>query len=79
MQRDMALVKKILKYVEDETPSTRTFVAYPEFREFTAEQVAYHVMLCAKSRFIEVSDGRLIVDLTWAGHDLLAQWRQRES
>ena len=79
MQRDMALVKKILKHVEDETPSTRTFIAYPAFREFTDEQVAYHVMLCAKSGFIEVSDGSLIVDLTWAGHDLLAQLRQQES
>ena len=35
MQRDMALIKKILKYVEDETPSTRTFIAYPEVRGFT--------------------------------------------
>ena len=76
MKRDMGLVKKILKYVEDNIPSNRTFIAHPEFQGFTEEQVDYHVNLCAKSGYIEVNNARMIVDLTWAGHDLLAQLRQ---
>ena len=77
MQRDISLVKKILKYVEDKTPSTRICIANPEFQGFTDEQVDYHVTLCAKSGYIELNNARMIVDLTWAGHDLLAELRGR--
>ena len=79
MQRDMALVKKILKYVEDNIPSTRTFISHPEFPGFREEQVDYHVALCAKSGYIELNNARMILDLTWAGHDLLSQLRSQGS
>ena len=76
MQRDMALVKKILKYVEDNTPSTRSFIAYPEVSGFTEEQVEYHVTLCAKAGLLELNNAEMIVDLTWSGHDELARLRR---
>ena len=75
MRRDMALVKKILKYVENNTPSTRAFIANPEYTNFTEEQVDYHVTLCAKAGLLELNKDGWILDLTWSGHDTLEQLR----
>ena len=75
MRRDMTLVKKVLKCVEDNTPSTRTFIANPEVPGFTEEQVDYHVALCAKTGLLEINNAGMIVDLTWTGHNGLERLR----
>ena len=76
MRRDMTLVKKILKYVEDNIPSPRNFIANPECPGFTEEQVDYHVALCAKTGLLERNNAGMILDLTWSGHDELARLRE---
>ena len=52
---------------------------YTRFEGHTEEQIGYHASLCVEAGFLKCSADMLIVSLTWAGHEELAQWRAQAS
>ncbi len=85
MKRNLCLIQKVLEHVEaqDSTADCRP----PEVAHFSAEEVCYHAKLCFEAgylaRFREVPKGDganrvlicLLGPLTWAGHNVLIDFR----
>ena len=77
MQMNDALVKAILKYVEQNGRPGR-FLDVPEFPHYTEEQVIYHLDLCHQAGFITgqgTMGGFLPQVLTYNGQMELKQLR----
>lgn len=79
MKRDMDLVRKILKLVQDD-PNPNRFTSLTPLEEegYNREQIAYHVRLLAEAGLVETTDTSTLQgmsygvrNLTWQGHDFL--------
>ena len=78
MQRKSKLICKILDYVE--RTQTNGPVAPPEFDDYNAVEVHYHIGLCVEAGYIVADkpglyDGHRVFPaihrLTWGGHEAL--------
>ena len=77
MERNMTLIKQLLKYCEANAPGPRGFLFHPEIESFSTEQVEYHVRLCRDAGYARVNNAGYMVELTWEGHEVLEQLRGR--
>ena len=82
MQRCMSLIKAILKFAEQK--DSDEYDLPPELPGFSMKQVHYHIELCEQAGYLQVKKVTgldapypryTIGNLTWQGHELLAQWR----
>lgn len=74
MERDMKLIKRILKYVECNAKNDGRVLDVPEIPDYGTEQVEYHIDLCDQAGFLKVqrtADISYPVALTWQGHEML--------
>lgn len=74
MKRDMELIIKILKTVEEEKTPTNNIVIDIDGHDF--ETVQYHVGLLCEAGFLKAKRSLnpleyMISEMTWAGHDFL--------
>ena len=78
MQRDMNLIREILKQTEAQEHGYTT--GNPDVDGYTDEQVAYHVYLMAQAGLVNATDVAsmdsespcaLLLNLTWDGHEFL--------
>jgi len=86
MRRNMALILKILEYVERELTAERLTqgIPYPRFRDHRHEEVQYHVELCHEAGYLVrqhphpqlEDDAPTMSKLTWKGHEALDAWRR---
>ena len=83
MQRKTKLIRKILEHVERE--QTNGPVGPPEFDDYPAIEVHYHVGLCVEAGYIVADapglyDGQRVFSaihrLTWEGHEALDRLRR---
>lgn len=86
MRRIKKLIRQILEYTEEEGSGKP--LATPEFPAYSEEQIRYHIDLCEQAGFIrtklasrqgESDTFKAIVELTWEGHNVLAEMRGEES
>ena len=75
MQRDIELIKRVLKYVEKKDNGDGRFLLHPEIEGCTPEQVAGHVLLCGEAGYVQLNRDGFALRLTWNGHDKLDQLR----
>ena len=71
MQRDLKLIKQILRYVEKKDIGGGGFLFHPDIEGYSSEQVEGHVKLCGDAGFIELNSQGHAIRLTWQGHDML--------
>ena len=79
MERHMALIKAILKYVEKHGAFEERYIDLPEFPDFSEEQVQYHALLCDQADFVQARrsmTGYQLLHLTWKGQEELARLRK---
>ena len=78
MRREQRLIRRLLEYAE--CTATGAALPVPEYDDYTAVVVHYHVGLCAQAGYLEVADVTngadvgtrySILNLTWKGHDKL--------
>ena len=82
MKRYMKLIQLLLEFAEQQ--EGEGFVPPPECREFTCQQVHYHVGLCGEAGYLQVLNVTplsaaytqyRIGRLTWQGQETLASMR----
>ncbi len=76
MPRDMELIRMILIYVRNHAKSGS--LVFPSFAGYEKGMVDYHVMLCEQAGYLQLNEEtldeeRLILNLTWAGHEFLSK------
>lgn len=78
MRRQMRLIRKLLAYVNGFDHTGK--IPLPRCDEYTAAEIAYHVLLCKDAGYLVVrtggTDNHIPVDIermTWAGHEKLAE------
>ena len=71
MNRDMELIKQILKYVECKGPSPREFLFSPDISGYSEEKIAYHIRLCSDVGHVRTNSSGALIELTWSGHEAL--------
>ena len=81
MKRDMQLILKILRYVEEQWSGRAIKVA---IEGYTPAQMDYHIRLCAEAKLLRCTyesdtETYWVERLTWAGHDFLDQNRERRT
>ena len=78
MRRNYKLLRLILEYVIDYGELGEP-LNHPQFREFPAPDVAYHILLLSQAGYLTIHDQSgfgnpvhfKIVHLTWEGHEFL--------
>ncbi len=77
MKRHRKLIRLILEYAE--LNATGSELDPPKIDGFTPAEVNYHIGLCDEAKFLHVNSTKspddprqyTIVNLTWAGHEVL--------
>ena len=75
MQRDMHLIKQILKYVERYGPGAKGWLEDPEIPGYTDDQIEYHIGLCKQAGYLAMHKVGRLKGLTWEGHNALDRLR----
>ena len=68
MERNPTLIKDILEYVEQNTPSPRGFLFLPALEEYPSEDVEEHVRVCGMFGYVLLNRTGHIKELTKAGY-----------
>jgi hypothetical protein len=85
MKRDLQLIRKILLEIEDKSDG-HSIVSLPETRkEYTNDQIQYHLKLLSDAGYIEAKDASASNDLvifpitlTWEGHEFIDEARDEK-
>ena len=81
MKRKMKLIRKLLQYAENN--ATGILIEAPEYRDYSDEEVHYHIGLCIEAGYLHANQKvasdparYLIRNLTWRGHEELERLNQ---
>ena len=77
MRRDMAIILAILEAVEKlPYEPDRGFSPFSLNKLYPEEALLYHARLCHQAKLVTMGRAPFIKELTWRGHELLAQLRR---
>lgn len=73
MRRHMTLIRRLLEHLE--CNDNGTINEPPEIKDYTPEQVRYHLQLCVDAGYVTTDIISHRLRLTWQGHETLEQSR----